>query len=108
MDLEVNKHHVKVQYNKYFHPSIFSEGDLVLLWDQAKEPLGAREFNLMWHGPYVVNVSWNISPSADSKVFHCSEWFRSRTNEGQRLKTLPGCHRSLECDASIVTLCTCD
>ena len=27
---------------------------MVLLWDQAKEPLGAGNFNPMWHGPYVV------------------------------------------------------
>ena len=51
-------------------------------------------------------VSWNISPPTDSKVFHWSEWFKSRTNEWQRLKTLPRCRRYLECDASIVTLCT--
>ena len=50
--LEVNKRPVKVQYDKYFHPRRFSEGDLVLLWDQAKEPLGAGKFNPMWHGPY--------------------------------------------------------
>ena len=37
------------------HPRKFSEGDLVLLWDQAKEPLGAGKFNPMWDGPYVVN-----------------------------------------------------
>ena len=30
-----------------------SEGDLVLLWDQAKEPLGAGKFNPMWNGTYV-------------------------------------------------------
>ena len=35
-------------------PRRFNEGDLVLLWDQAKEPLGERKFNPMWHGPYVV------------------------------------------------------
>ena len=52
--LEVNKHRVKVQYDKSIHPRRFSEGDLVLLWDQAKEPLGAGKFNPMWHGPYVV------------------------------------------------------
>ena len=40
MDLEVNKRRVKVQYDKYVRPRRFSEGDLVLLWDQAKEPLG--------------------------------------------------------------------
>ena len=53
--LEVNKHRVKVQYDKSIHPRNFSEGDLdlFLLWDQAKEPLGARKFNPMWHGPYV-------------------------------------------------------
>ena len=38
--LEVNKHRVKVQYDKFVYPRRFSEGDLVLLWDQAKEPLG--------------------------------------------------------------------
>ena len=54
MDLEVNKCHVKVQYDKYFCPRRFSEGDLVLLWDQAKETLGVGKFIPMWHGPYVV------------------------------------------------------
>ena len=52
--LEVNKHRVKVQYDKSVCPRVFSEGDLVLLWDQPKEPLGAGKFNPMWHGPYVV------------------------------------------------------
>ena len=36
--LEVNKHHIKVQYDKSVRPRVFSEGDLVLLWDQPKEP----------------------------------------------------------------------
>ena len=54
MALEVNKRRVKVQSNKFVHPRKFSEGDLVLLWDQAKEPLGVGKFNPMWHGPYVV------------------------------------------------------
>ena len=52
--LEVNKHRVKVQYDKSVHPRVFSEGDLVLLWDQSKEPLGAGKFNPMWRGLYVV------------------------------------------------------
>ena len=52
--LEVNKRRVKVQYDKSVRPRRFSEGDLVLLWDQAKEPLGVGKFNPMWHGPYVV------------------------------------------------------
>ena len=54
MALEVNKSRVKYQYDNFVHPRKFSEGDLVLLWDQAKEPLGAEKFKLMWHGPYVV------------------------------------------------------
>ena len=45
MALELNKCLIKVQYDKYVHLRKFSEGDLVLLWDQAKEPLGARKFN---------------------------------------------------------------
>ena len=52
--LEVNKHRVKVQYDKSVCPRKFSEGDLVLFWDQAKEPLGVGKFNPMWHGPYMV------------------------------------------------------
>ena len=52
--LEVNKRRVKVQYDKSVCPRRFSEGDLVLLWDQPKEPLGERKFNPMWRGPYVV------------------------------------------------------
>ena len=60
MALEVNKHHVKVQYDKSVHPRKFSEGDLVLSWDQAKEPLGAGNFKPMWHGPYVVIFSLDI------------------------------------------------
>ena len=38
--LEVNKHRVKFQYDKSVHMRRFSEGDLVLLWDQAKNPWG--------------------------------------------------------------------
>ena len=45
--LEVNKCCVKVQYDKSICPRKFSEGDLVLLWDQDKESLGAGKFNPM-------------------------------------------------------------
>ena len=54
MALEVNKSRVKVQYDKSVCPRRFSEGDLVLLWDQAKEPLGEGKFNSMFHGPYLI------------------------------------------------------
>jgi hypothetical protein len=33
---------------------VYVEGDLVLLYDQAKEPLGVGKFKPMWHGPYIV------------------------------------------------------
>ena len=48
VSLEVNKHHIKVQYHKSIRPRKFSEGDLVLFWDQGKEPLAAGKFNPMW------------------------------------------------------------
>ena len=54
MALEVNKRCIKVQYDNSVHLRKFSEGELVLLWDQAKEPLVGGKFNPMWHGPYVV------------------------------------------------------
>ena len=54
MVLEVKNHRTKVQYDNYVHPRRFSEGELVLLWDQAKDSLGTWKFNPMWHGPYVV------------------------------------------------------
>jgi hypothetical protein len=52
--IEENKRHVKVQYDKSICPWLYIEGDLVLMYDQAKEPLGAGKFKPMWHGPYIV------------------------------------------------------
>ena len=54
VDLEINKHRVKVQRDNSVYPQRFSEGDLVLLYDQASEPIGAGKFNPMRNGPYVV------------------------------------------------------
>ena len=56
---QAHKNRVKIQYNKLVKPRIFSEGELVLLWDQDKEPLGARKFRSMWLGPYVVSKVLN-------------------------------------------------
>jgi hypothetical protein len=52
--IKTNKQCVKVQYNTLFYPRQYVEGDLVLLYDQAKEPLGACKFNHMSHGLYIV------------------------------------------------------
>ena len=52
---QAHKNRVKSQYDKMVKPWVFSEGELVLLWDQDKEPLGAGKFKAMWLGPYVVS-----------------------------------------------------
>ena len=52
---QAHKNRVKAQYDKSVKPRIFSEGELVLLWDQDKEPLGAGKFKAMWLGPYIVS-----------------------------------------------------
>ena len=46
---QAHKNRVKIQYDKSVKPQIFSEGELVLLWDQDKEPLGAGKFRSMWY-----------------------------------------------------------
>ena len=56
---EAHKNRVKIQYNKSVKPRIFSEGELVLLWDQDKEPLGVGKFSSMWLGPYVMSKVLN-------------------------------------------------
>jgi hypothetical protein len=52
--IEENKKCVKVQYDNSIYPLLYVEGDLVLLYDQDKEPLGEAKFNPMWHGPYIM------------------------------------------------------
>jgi hypothetical protein len=54
MSIKENTKCVKVQYDKSFYPRLYTKGDLVLLYNQAKEPLGEGKFKLMWHGPYIV------------------------------------------------------
>eukprot|EP00253_Pinus_taeda_P017585 PITA_17585 len=45
---------IKAQYDRNVTPRNFSEGDLVLLYDQENDQLGAGKFVSMWHGPFVV------------------------------------------------------
>ena len=45
---------MKVQYNRSVTPRNCLEGDLVLLYDQANDKLGAGKFVRMWHGAYIV------------------------------------------------------
>ena len=52
--IETQKNRVKVQYDNLVKPRVFSEVDLVLLYEQDKDVLGAGKFEPMWHGPYIV------------------------------------------------------
>ena len=52
---QAHKNRVKSQFDKSVKPWIFSEGELVLLWDQDKEPPGAGNFRSMWLGPYIMS-----------------------------------------------------
>ena len=41
---------------KNVQPRIFSEGDLVLLYDQEVDVIGTGKFEPLWHGPYIVKI----------------------------------------------------
>ena len=51
---EAHKYHVKVKYDKYVKPRVFYEGDLLLVYNQTNDTLGARKFVSMCRGPYIV------------------------------------------------------
>ena len=51
---KVHKRRIKVQYHKNFQPHIFSESDLVLIYDQEVDVIGIGKFEPLWHGPYIV------------------------------------------------------
>ena len=58
--IEAQKKQVKAHFDQSFSPHSSIEGDLVLLYDQAHDKLGAGKFQPMWHGPYIVKcVLWN-------------------------------------------------
>ena len=52
---EAHKKHIKVQYDKFFKPRVFYEGDLVLNYDQRHDKLGKEKFESMWYGPFIVS-----------------------------------------------------
>ena len=51
---ESHQRRVKTQYDRSVHPCTFSPGDLVLLYDQDHDKLGAGKFEPLCHGPYIV------------------------------------------------------
>lgn len=52
--IETHAKLMKAQYDRNVTPRNFSEGDLVLVYDQANDKLGTGKFIPMWHGRYVV------------------------------------------------------
>ena len=50
---EAHKKRIKLQYDRNVKPRIFSEGDLVLLYDQEANKIGAGKFEPMSMGPYI-------------------------------------------------------
>eukprot|EP00253_Pinus_taeda_P027931 PITA_27931 len=51
---EAHKKRVKARFEKNLKSRVFSEGDLVLLYDQESDKLGVGKFKLLWMGPYIV------------------------------------------------------
>jgi hypothetical protein len=51
---EAHKHKVKCQYDRSIHPRIFFEGDLVLVYDEDKDNLGAGKFKPIWFKPFII------------------------------------------------------
>jgi hypothetical protein len=54
---ETHKKCIKIQYEKYFCPRVFDEGDIILVYDQDHDKLGAGKLEPMWHDPYIVKTS---------------------------------------------------
>jgi hypothetical protein len=53
---ETHNKHVKSQYDKTVITCVFSEGDLVPLYNQDREMMGVGKFEPMWHGPYIIKL----------------------------------------------------
>ena len=48
---EAHMRQIKVKYDYNVKHRIFSEGDLVFLYDQEADLIGTRKFEPLWHGP---------------------------------------------------------
>jgi len=55
MVIEAKKKHLKAHFDQTISPCTFSEGDLVLLYDQVNDKLSIGNSEPMWHGPYIIN-----------------------------------------------------
>ncbi len=59
---KAEKKWVTAQYDKSVKPNIFWEGDLVFLYNQRHDDLGADKFESLWLGPYI--VKWVLEKGA--------------------------------------------
>ena len=41
-------------YSDIVHPRVFSEGDLVLVYDQDRATFRVGKFEPLWYGPYII------------------------------------------------------
>lgn len=58
--IEEQNKRLKTHFDQIVNPHSFTEGDLVLPYDQSNNKLGVGKFEPMWHGPYIVkNVLQN-------------------------------------------------
>ena len=56
MKLEAHKKRVKSQYDKVSRPRVFSEGNLVFVYDQENDKIGKGKLVPKWFGPLVVKT----------------------------------------------------
>lgn len=54
--------HVKSQYEKFVFPHTLSQGDLILVYDQANDALRVEKFEPLWNGTYI--VKWVLKKGA--------------------------------------------
>ena len=53
---EAHKKHVKAQYDKSLQPRAFTEGDLVLTYDQIYDKLWKGKFESVWYGLFAISI----------------------------------------------------
>ena len=54
---ETHQKHIQKRYDRAVRPRTFSEGDLVLVYNQDKDALGVGKFEPLWYGPYII---WKV------------------------------------------------
>ena len=53
--IETTKTRLKSHFDSHVHPRTFSEGDMVLGYEQANDKLGKGNFETMWYSSYVIH-----------------------------------------------------